>query len=375
MFGAGAWYNESYLLRRLSSLKEPIIENEAARRTRAHWDALAKPPGSLGRLEEMTVRLAGIQGDTPRVRPRAVAVFAADNGVLDEGFHHVPRSVTAAQLMNMAKGDAAISVLCREADAELTLVDVGVEGDCSHPAILDRKVARGTRNMAKGPAMTPEQAQAAFEAGVETAHMLCEKGHRIIGVGEMGIGNTATSAAVISCLCAISPEKTAGRGVGLADGMLRRKKDAITQAIAVNLPDAKDPMDVIAKVGGLDIAAMAGCFTGAAQRGAACAVDGLISAAAALCAVRLRADTAGHLFASHAPAEPGYGVVCTELGLRPVLELDMRLGEGTGCPLLFLLLDAAVALFDGMARLDTTGLRVEDLMETPEPGLKGGNER
>ena len=337
-------------------MEKPIMDNEAARRMRAHWDALAKPPGSLGQLEEMTVRLAGIQGDAPLVRPRAVAVFAADNGILDEGYHCVPRSVTAAQLMNMAKGTAAISVLCREAEAELALVDVGVASDCSHPAIRDRKVARGTRNMARGPAMTPREAQAAFDAGVETAHALCDAGNRIIGVGEMGIGNTATSAAVISCLCSITPEKTAGRGVGLDNAMLRRKKDVIARAIAVNLPDANDPMEVLTRVGGLDIAAMAGCYTGAAGRGAACVVDGLISAAAALLAVRMRPDVLRYLFASHMSTEPGFGIVCGELGLKPVLDLDMRLGEGTGCPLLFMLLDAAVALYSGMARLETTGL-------------------
>ena len=212
--------------------------------------------------------------------------------------------------------------------------------------------------------MTPEQALAAFEAGVETANTLCDRGNLMIGVGEMGIGNTSTSSAVISVLSGISPENTAGRGVGLDNTMFQRKKDAIARAIEVNRPDPGDPMDVIAKVGGFDIAAMAGCFVGAAKRGVACVVDGLISAAAALCAVRLHPETAGYLFASHTSTEPGFIVACGETGLKPVLELDMRLGEGSGCPLLFMLFDAAEALFTKMARLETTGLSTEDLATT-----------
>ncbi|MFZ5974305.1 MAG: nicotinate-nucleotide--dimethylbenzimidazole phosphoribosyltransferase [Bacillota bacterium] len=341
--------------------KTPDIK--AQEQMRAHWDALAKPLGSLGQLEEMTIRLAGIQGGMPYVHPRAVAVFAADNGILEEGFNPVPQAVTAAQFNNMAKGVAGISVLCEKTGAGLTLVDVGIASDCAHPAILKKKVAYGTKNMAKGPAMTREQAQAAFDAGVETAHMLAAQGNRIIGIGEMGIGNTSTSSAVISLLCGVSPEETTGRGVGLDDTMHQLKIDAIKRAIDVNKPEADDPMDVLSKVGGLDIAAMAGCYAGAAQEGVACVVDGLISMAAALCAVRLQPDVQAFLFASHASSEPGYIVACRELGLKPVLALDMRLGEGSGCPLLFMLLDAAVVLFKKMARLDTTGLEIEDLID------------
>lgn len=347
-------------------MEEKPTHRPAAKRMRAHWDALAKPLGSLGQLEELTVRLAGIQGGTPDIRNRAVAVFAADNGILEEGFNPVPQAVTAAQFLNMANGVAGISVLCGMTATELKLVDVGVAGNCSHPGILDKKVAPGTKNMAQGPAMTHQQAQAAFEAGVQTAHALSERGIRLLGVGEMGIGNTATSAAVVSCLCGVAPEETTGRGVGLDDGMYRQKVDAIRRGIEINGPDANDPMDVISKVGGLDIAAMAGCFMGAAQKGMACVVDGLISMAAALCAVRMQPDVRDFLFASHASSEPGYIVACRELGLRPVLDLDMRLGEGSGCPLLFQLLDAAVALFTKMARLDTTGLDIGDLIDIRE---------
>lgn len=347
-------------------MSKKIILDETAKLAKNRWDSLAKPLGSLGKLEELTIKLAGIQGDHPKTSPRAVAVFASDNGVLDEGFNPVPKEVTAMQLVNMANGVAAISVLCKHTDTMLELVDVGVASQVDHPLIVNKKIASGTNNMANGPAMSREQAEKAFSIGVETANKLADSGAMIIGIGEMGIGNTTTSSAVISCLCHSDIADTTGRGVGLTDEMYYAKIDAIKRSIIVNKPDPLDAMDVVSKVGGFDIVAMAGCYYGAWERGVACMVDGVISMAAALVAAKIEPEVFDVMLASHVSYEPAYAIACKELGLNPCLNLDMRLGEGSGCPLMFMILDAAIALYNNMANLNSTGLCQDDLVDTRE---------
>ena len=317
---------------------------EAARRYQA---SLAKPPESLGRLEELSIQLAGITGkvhnsmETPHL-----LVFAADNGVAEEGVSSAPQSVTLMQTINLTRAKTGASTLCKHFGVGITVCDVGVKADIHEPAVLNRKIAYGTRNMAKEPAMTREQATRAILTGIGLA-MRTEAS--ALGVGEMGIGNTTTSAAVLAALTGASVEEVTGRGGGLTDRGFATKKRVLRQALALHHPDPGDPVAVLAAVGGLDIAAMTGLFLGCAHEGLAAAVDGYISIVAALCAVRLCPRVRDVLFLSHASYEIGYRLAARELGLEPCLLLGMRLGEGSGCPLLFRVMQGACAVLNHMA--------------------------
>ena len=321
---------------------------------REHQARLAKPPGSLGRLEELAVQMAGITGRVrSRIEKTCLLVFAADNGVVAEGVASAPQSVTLRQTINLAHEKTGAAVLSAWSGCAVTVCDVGVNGEISDPAVVRRKIAYGTRNIARGPAMSEEQALRALRVGAALAR---DTQADALGVGEMGIGNTTTSAAVLAVLLNKDAAAVTGRGGGVTEEGFRRKKETVARAIAVNRPDPSDPVDVLAKVGGFDLAAMCGAFLGAASSRRPVVIDGFISAVAALCAVRLCPLVRGYLIPSHASAEPGFRLAMEALDLRPMLLLDMRLGEGSGCPLAFQILKAACAVMNRMATFDEAGI-------------------
>ena len=317
---------------------------------RGYQAALAKPPGSLGKLEDISVRLSGITGSSHNYfGKRRIIVLCADNGVIEEGVGSAPRSVTAAQAVNMTKHLTGMSSMAHAFGDEVQVVDVGIADEYHCSAVVNRKIARGTRNLRYEPAMTREETLRAILTGIELADQAREEGVSLLGVGEMGICNTTTSAAVLSVLTGLTTEEVTGRGGGITDESFQRKKQVINEAITHHKPDHNDPVDTLSKVGGLDLAAMCGVFLGAAKNRLPVVVDGLISAVAALCAVRLCPAVRDYLFPSHASMERGYALAAAEIGLAPYLLLDMRLGEGSGCPLAFRVMEAACAATNGMA--------------------------
>ena len=327
----------------------------------AHQARLAKPPGSLGRLEELSVQLAGITGKVHNELPRKqLLVFAADNGVVAEGVSSAPQSVTMQQTINLTRGKTGAAVLAKRFGCGLTVCDVGVNADICESAVLKRKIAYGTQNICAGPAMTREQALQAILTGAAVAENVDANA---VGIGEMGIGNTTTSSAVLAVLLGADVDKVTGRGGGITEESFRKKKAVIRTAIAVNRPNRNDVIDVLAKVGGFDLAAMCGAFLGAAASRRAAVIDGFISAVAALCAVRLCPLVRGYLIPSHASFEIGYRLAMEEMALRPLFDLGMRLGEGSGCPLAFQVLDAACAVMNNMASFDEAGINDDYLDE------------
>lgn len=337
------------------------LDQKAMLAAEAHQARLAKPPGSLGRLEELSVQLAGITGKVHNELPRKqLLVFAADNGVVAEGVSSAPQSVTMQQTINLTRGKTGAAVLAKRFGCGLTVCDVGVNADICESAVLNRKIAYGTQNICTGPAMTREQALQAILTGAAVAENVDADA---VGIGEMGIGNTTTSSAVLGVLLGADVDKVTGRGGGITEESFRKKKAVIRTAIAVNRPNRDDVIDVLAKVGGFDLAAMCGAFLGAAASRRAAVIDGFISAVAALCAVRLCPLVRGYLIPSHASFEIGYRLAMEELALRPLLDLGMRLGEGSGCPLAFQVLDAACAVMNNMASFDEVGINDDYLDE------------
>lgn len=346
---------ESYIAS-ISPLDEAAMSD--ARRRQAQ---LAKPPGSLGRLEELSIQLAGMTGRVRnRIEKKHLLVFAADNGVVAEGVASAPQSVTLQQTVNLTRAKTGASVLCKHFGCGITVCDVGVNADIGEPKVLNRKIAYGTGNIANGPAMTYAQAEQAILIGAELAK---NTDADVIGIGEMGIGNTTTSAAVLSVLLGADVEAVTGRGGGITDESFQRKKEVIRRAIAVNNPDTNDVIDVLSKVGGFDLAAMCGAFLGAAASRRPVVIDGFISAVAALCAYRLCPSVRGYLIPSHASYEIGCKLAMDAMELQPMLLLGMRLGEGSGCPLAFEVLSAACAVINDMATFDQAGINDDYLDE------------
>ena len=322
---------------------------------------LAKPPGSLGRLEEISIQLAGITGRVHNaLNKKQLLVFAADNGVVAEGVSSAPQSVTKQQTINLMRGKTGAAVLAKHFGCGLTVCDVGVNADIYESTVLNRKIAYGTQNICTGPAMTREQTLQAILTGAEIARTVNAD---VIGVGEMGIGNTTTSSAVLAVLLGADVEAVTGRGGGITEESFRKKKAVIRTAIEVNRPDRDDVVGVLSKVGGFDLAAMCGAFLGAAAARRPAVIDGLISTAAALCAVRLCPNVRGYLVPSHASFEIGYRLAMEAMDLRPLFDLGMRLGEGSGCPLAFQVLDAACAVINDMATFDEAGINDDYLDE------------
>lgn len=322
---------------------------------------LAKPPGSLGRLEEISIQLAGITGRVHNaLNKKQLLVFAADNGVVAEGVSSAPQSVTKQQTINLMRGKTGAAVLAKHFGCGLTVCDVGVNADIYESTVLNRKIAYGTQNICTGPAMTREQTLQAILTGAEIARTVDAD---VIGAGEMGIGNTTTSSAVLAVLLGTDVEAVTGRGGGITEESFRKKKAVIRTAIEVNRPDRDDVVGVLSKVGGFDLAAMCGAFLGAAAARRPAVIDGLISAAAALCAVRLCPNVHGYLVPSHASFEIGYRLAMEAMDLRPLFDLGMRLGEGSGCPLAFQVLDAACAVINDMATFGEAGINDDYLDE------------
>lgn len=356
----------------------PTLDREAMDKARARQAQLAKPPGSLGVLEDLSVQLAGISGGViNEIRKSRVLVFAADNGVIAEGVSSAPQSVTAAQTVNLTRGKTGAAVLCRQFGCELTVVDVGVNAEIREKAVFNRKIAYGTSNIAVGSAMSRKQAERALLIGAEFAGESAAEGMDVIGVGEMGIGNTTTSSAVLAVLLGTNAETVTGRGGGLTDEGFQKKLRVIERAVSVNRPDAADVLDVLAKVGGFDLAAMTGAFLGAAASRIPVVIDGFISAVAALCAVRLCPAVRGYLIPSHASYEIGYRLAMEAMKLRPILQLGMRLGEGSGCPLAFEVLKASCAVIRNMATFDEAEIDdgyLEEIRTGDKFSVKGGDE-
>lgn len=332
-------------------------DTEAMQKAADRQAILAKPPHSLGLLEDISVKLAGITGIVEnRIENCRVLVFAADNGVVSEGVAVTPKSVTLSQTINMTKHITGMSALAAYFNDSVSVIDVGIDSAVGIAGVTDRKIRRGTDNIRKGTAMSRKEAICALGHGIEAVKNAFDYGISAIGVGEMGIGNTTTSAAVLSALTGRSPSDVTGRGSGLTDDAFELKKSVIADAIRINRPDPCDPIDVISKVGGFDIAAMAGAYIGCAYYRIPAVVDGFISIVAALAAVRICPFVKDFIFLSHASKEPGYRIAAEELGLSPFLLLDMRLGEGSGCPLAFRILEAACAVMCDMATFEEAAI-------------------
>ena len=339
---------EQTLQSKLSQITD--LDAGAMERARARQAELAKPPGSLGLLEDISVQLAGITGRVKNELSKTrIYVLAADNGVVEEGVSSAPQTVTLAQSINLTRGLTGASCLAKHFGDELVVVDMGIKLPYHCPEIVNRSLGKGTKNLCKEPAMTREQAVTGILTGMELAAQAKRDDVSILGVGEMGIGNTTTSSAVLSALTGASAEDVTGRGGGLTDAAFLKKKRVIEQALALHRPDKTDPIDVLSKVGGFDLCAMTGVFLGAAKERVPVVVDGFISIVAALCAARLSPNAKAYFIGSHRSFEIGYRLAEQELGLHPCLELGMRLGEGSGCPIAFRVVEAACAVMCTMA--------------------------
>ncbi|MEG0391910.1 MAG: nicotinate-nucleotide--dimethylbenzimidazole phosphoribosyltransferase [Anaerovoracaceae bacterium] len=351
---------------------EPLNEG-AMKQALARQETLAKPPGSLGKLEELSVQFAGITGKLYNsVKRKCVIILAADNGVCSEGIASAPQSVTLAQTINFTRRLTGVGALAETFNTDLMVVDVGINslvpkglvstevGDIRENKIIDRKIAMGTKNLAKEPAMTREEAVTALMTGIELATAAKKMGYDIIGVGEMGIGNTTTSASVLSALTGCDAEAVVGRGGGITDSSFQRKKEIVEAAAKQEFTDT---IDILAKVGGFDIAGMAGVFVGAAINKLPVVIDGYISIVAALVAEKIAPRAKAYMIASHESFEIGYGRAIEALGLTPMLKLGMRLGEGSGCPLAFQIIEGALGVMSNMATFEEAEINDDYLEE------------
>ncbi|MBX6395917.1 MAG: nicotinate-nucleotide--dimethylbenzimidazole phosphoribosyltransferase [Alicyclobacillaceae bacterium] len=349
----------------------PAPSYDLTRTVQQRLDRLTKPPGSLGRLESLAVELAVATGqERPVVRPAGVLVMAADHGVARSGVSAYPPEVTAQMVLNFLRGGAAVNVLARQAGARIVVVDVGVAADLSDAArqggaggpgspgaaFRVKKVRYGTDDMTVGPAMSREEAEAALDAGWEAALEMIEEGVRLLAIGEMGIGNTTASAAVAAALTGLPEGDLVGTGTGVDPVRRQIKLQAVRKALSVNRPDPADAVDVLAKVGGLEIAAMAGAVLACAARRVPVLMDGYISTAAALAAVHIDPAALPYVFASHRSVEPGHDRILQWLGKKPLFDLDLRLGEGTGAVLAISFAEAAVRILDEMATFEEAGV-------------------
>ncbi|CAM3474479.1 nicotinate-nucleotide--dimethylbenzimidazole phosphoribosyltransferase [Brevibacillus invocatus] len=331
--------------------------HEAAEQTRLHVDQLTKPLGSLGRLEELAVELAAITGESsPVVTPPGVIVFAADHGIAVEGVSAYPQEVTVQMVANMANGGAGINVFARQIGALQRIVDVGVATEVDAPGVINRRIKAGTGNMLREPAMTHDEAECSIQIGIDSAWEIFDAGAKVLIVGEVGIANTTASSAILAALTGADPDEIVGRGTGLDDAGWERKKEAVRQAISMHRPEAAQPIDVLGKVGGLEIGAMAGAIIGAAARRVPVLLDGFIATVAALLAVRLCPKVADFLIAGHRSQEPGHAYVLKALGKEPLLDLQLRLGEGTGAAVAYPVLEAASRMVNEMATFASAGV-------------------
>ncbi|NPV29674.1 MAG: nicotinate-nucleotide--dimethylbenzimidazole phosphoribosyltransferase [Firmicutes bacterium] len=336
------------------------ICDEARAKARERLDQLTKPRGSLGMLEDVAAQIAGITGQSlPRLENKAVIVMAGDHGVVAEGVSAYPQEVTPQMVRNFLRGGAAINVLARQAGARVVCVDMGVAAPLDEPGLINRKIAPGTKNFISGPAMTREEARAAVEAGIEIANQAISEGVNLLATGDMGIGNTTPSTAILAAFTGFPVPLITGRGTGLDQPGVQRKVEVIEQALKVNNPDPRDGLDVLAKVGGFEIGGLAGVILGAAAARVPVVIDGFISGAAAMVARSLAPRAVNYVIASHLSEEPGHRVMLTWLGIKPMLQMQMRLGEGTGAVLAFHLVEAALRILREMATFGEAGVTGE----------------
>ena len=334
----------------------------AGKAAQEQWDHVAKPLGSLGLLEEAIIRIAALRESSHiRLKPRGVLVFCADNGVVREGVTQSGSEVTALVAGNIARGDASVCHMAELAQAKVMPVDMGMLHPV--PGCLDRRIAPGSGNIAQGPAMSRDQAEQAILYGAELVREMAEQGYCLLATGEMGIGNTTTSSAVTAALLQIDPTQVTGRGAGLSASGLSRKLAVIRQAIEINQPNPQDPLDILAKLGGFDIAAMTGAFLGGAAYRVPILVDGLISAVSALLAYRLCPESRKAIFPSHCSAEPAARLLLSELGLSAPIQAGLRLGEGSGAVCFMPMLDMALAVYEEMSTFGEIGLTPYDHLE------------
>ena len=340
-------------------------DEAAVRAARARWDAVAKPLHSLGQFEDMISKIAGVQrSEDVSLSPRCALVFCADHGVVAEGVTQSGQDVTALVAQSIAAGSANVNLMARAARSDVFAVDMGMANAAPHPAVIRRSVAPGTKNMALGPAMTRGEAERAVQAGIDLVGDMAARGYRLIATGEMGIGNTTASAALCCALLNMTPEAAVGRGAGLSDAGLLRKREAVRRALEINAPDEDDPLDVLAKLGGFEIAGMAGAFLGGMAHRVPVVIDGMISAAAALVASRLCPEATAFMLPSHMSREGAAPRIMAELGLSPVIFGDMALGEGTGAVMLMPMLDMALNVYAGTHTFTDLGMAAY----TPQEG-------
>ncbi len=333
------------------------LDAAAMEQARTRQQQLTKPPGSLGRLEDIAVQMAGITGNPlPIIKRKAVVVMAADHGVTAEAVSAYPSAVTPQMVLNFLSGGAAINALAQHAGAEVVVVDVGVASELNHAGLISRKIAFGTANMAIGPAMTREQALAAISVGMDVVESLLKQGVDLVATGDMGIGNTTASSAITASIAGVPVALVTGYGTGINEEQLSHKIAIIERALAQNKPDSTDPIDVLAKVGGLEIAGLVGVIIEAAAHRVPVVVDGFISGAAALVATRIAPTIRDYLFAGHISVERGHHLILERLKLTPLLDLELRLGEGTGAVLATTIIDAALSMHREMATFAEAGV-------------------
>lgn len=333
------------------------LDTEAMEQARVRQQQLTKPPGSLGRLEDLAIQMAGVTGRLlPTVERKTVIVMAGDHGVSIEGVSAYPSVVTAQMVYNFLQGGAAINALAKLAGARVVVVDVGVAADVQHPNLIARKVAAGTANMATGPAMTQAQAIAAIHVGMDVFEAQRDHGLDLVATGDMGIGNTTTSSAITAALTGMPVTAVTGHGTGINDEQLAHKVQVIERALACNRPDPADPLAVLTRVGGLEIAGLVGVILTAAAHRVSVVIDGFISGAAALVAVKLCPGARDYLIAGHASVERGHRLILDHLGLVPLLDLGLRLGEGTGAALAMCVIEGALRTHAEMATFAEAGV-------------------
>ena len=348
-----------FIINGITELDKAAID-EAKKRV----DFLAKPLGSLGKLEDIAIKLAGITGKVKnKIKKKCIIIMSSDNGVVEEGVASAPQSVTLAQTINFSRGLTGVAALAKENNTDLIVVDIGVNTDKKIPGVIDRKIRKGTSNIVKDRAMSYEECIIAINTGIDMVKKAYNDGYSILGVGEMGIGNTTTSSSVLVSLTGCSVEEAVGKGAGITKEAFEKKKWVVSEAIRVNKPNINDPIDVLSKVGGFDIAGMTGVFLGAAYYKIPVVIDGFISAVAALVAVRLNPLVKEYLISSHCSKEIGYNIAMKGLGLEPMVNLDMRLGEGSGCPIAFSIVEFSCAMMNNMGTFDEAEINDDYLDE------------
>ncbi len=334
------------------------LDKTSMAKAKERQDILTKPTGSLGRLEELSIQIAGIQGKPiPQITQKAVIVMAADHGVAVRGTSAYPQEVTSQMVLNFLHGGAGINVISRQVGARVIIVDMGVAGRLdSNLGLISRKIAAGTQDMSKGPAMTLAQATQALEVGIEIVTHEIKKGLDIVATGDMGIGNTTASSAICAVMAGKTIGEVTGRGTGLDDKQLQHKIKIINEAITLNRPDSSKPLEVLAKVGGFEIGGLAGVILGAASHRIPVVIDGFISGAAALISAGLCPQVKDYMIAGHCSVEPGHKLLLKHLGLRPLLDLEMRLGEGTGAALAISIAETSIRILTEMATFSEAGV-------------------